>query len=133
MIVGVGVDIAEVDFWRQAIRDPTTSVIEGTFTPTERRDSESGIAETAQKLATRFAAKEAFIKAIGSARFGQAPVFDRIRPIDVEVVKDAWGRPKLELHGDALRLADMFEVERIWVSMSHEHNFASATVILEKV
>ena len=50
MILGIGVDIAEVNFWRQAVRDPTTSVIEGTFTLSEQSDAHAGIAESAKGL-----------------------------------------------------------------------------------
>ena len=89
MIVGVGVDIAEVDFWRQAVRDPTTSVIEGTFTAAEQKDARAGVAETAQRFATRFAAKKLF----ESDWYGKVripPMRNSIALTDIEVLSDAW-------------------------------------------
>ena len=131
MIVGVGVDIAEVDFWRQAVRDPTTSVIEGTFTDTEQKDARAGVAETAQRFATRFAAKEAFLKAIGTGRFGIPPMRNSIALTEIEVLSDAWGRPKLTLHGEALNVAKERGVTTQHLSLSHERQFVVAMVILE--
>ena len=42
MIIGIGLDLASVDFWAEALQDPTTSVIEGTFTEQERADAARG-------------------------------------------------------------------------------------------
>ena len=105
MILGIGVDIAEVNFWRQAVRDPTTSVIEGTFTLNEQRDARAGVTESAQRFATRFAAKEAFLKAISSGRFGSTPMRNSIALTEIEILSDAWGRPRLTLHGEAQAVA----------------------------
>ena len=131
MILGIGVDIAEVNSWRQAVRDPTTSVIEGTFTLTEQSDAHAGIAESAQKFATRFAAKEAFLKAISSGRFGTAPLRNSIALTDIEVLSDAWGRPRLTLHGEAQKVADARGVQEQHLSLSHEQQFVVAMVVLE--
>jgi holo-[acyl-carrier protein] synthase len=131
MIIGLGTDLASVQFWSDALSDPTTSVVEGTFTEQELSDAHAGPASVADRLATRFAAKEAFTKAIGSGRFDEAPVFSSLNPKDIELTKDPWGRPSLRLHGDAQHLIERFGVGRIWVSVSHENGFASATVILE--
>ena len=60
MIIGIGMDLSEAAFWSQALADPTTSVIEGTFTPAELADANAGPTPPADRLATRFAAKEAF-------------------------------------------------------------------------
>ena len=131
MILGLGTDLALVSFWSEALSDPTTSVIEGTFTAQELLDARQGPTPMAECLAARFAAKEAFIKAIGGARFGVPPVITRLEPKDIEVLRDQWGRPKLELHGAAHNLAVKFGVTRSFVSMSHEGIMAAATVILE--
>ena len=131
MIVGVGIDMATVQFWADALADPTTSVVEGTFTEGEIADSKAGPVPPAERLAARFAAKEAFTKAISGGRHGQPPEFDRIDPLDIEIKRDPWGRPQLELHGRAAALAQRFGVSRTWVSLSHELNNAIAVVVLE--
>ena len=131
MILGLGTDLALVAFWSEALTDPTTSVIEGTFTEQELMDAKQGPTPVAECLAARFAAKEAFIKAIGGARFGMPPVIGRLEPMDIEVLRDNWGRPKLKLHGAAQALATRFGVTQTFVSMTHEGTMAAATVVLE--
>tara|TARA_B100001250_G_C19195443_1_gene527066 strand:+ start:52 stop:465 length:414 start_codon:yes stop_codon:yes gene_type:complete len=131
MILGVGIDLASTQFWVEAINDPTTSVIEGTFTERERRDAEAGPVPAAERYAARFAAKEAFTKAVSSARRGQPPLIDRLAPIEVEIIKDEWGRPSLNLYGDAAMLAAEIGVTQSWVSLSHEEGHTVAVVILE--
>lgn len=131
MILGIGVDIAEVNFWRQAARDPTTSVIEGTFTINEQTDARDGVAESAQRFATRFAAKEAFLKALSSGRFGASPMRSSIALTEIEVVSDTWGRPKLALHGEAQKVAKERGVQTQHLSLSHEQQFVVAMVVLE--
>ena len=131
MIIGVGFDLASVQFWAEALDDPTTSVIEGTFTAEERAHAVSGPVPPAERFASRFAAKEAFTKAITSGRHDMPPILPKIDPKDIEVCKDAWGRPRLVLHGGADRLAQEFGVTQIWLSLTHENDVAGAMVILE--
>ncbi|MGB0648458.1 MAG: holo-ACP synthase [Bradymonadia bacterium] len=131
MILGIGVDIAEVNFWRQAARDPTTSVIEGTFTINEQTEARDGVTESAQRFATRFAAKEAFLKALSSGRFGSSPMRSSIALTEIEVVSDTWGRPKLTLHGEAQKVAKERGVHTQHLSLSHEQQFVVAMVVLE--
>ena len=131
MIVGVGIDMASVQFWADALADPTTSVIEGTFTERELNDAHAGPVPPEERLAARFAAKEAYTKAISGGRHGQPPEFDRIDPLDIEVERDSWGRPRLNLKGRAATLAEAFGVSSTWVSLSHEASHAVAVVVLE--
>ena len=131
MIIGVGIDLASVQFWTDALNDPTTSVIEGTFTATEQRDALAGPVPPSERFAARFAAKEAFTKAISGGRHGRPPEFDRIDPLDVEIERDHWGRPQLNLRGRAAELAKRFGVAKSWVSLSHEAGHAVAVVVLE--
>ena len=131
MIIGIGLDLASVDFWAEALQDPTTSVIEGTFTEHERADAARGPTPQAERLAARFAAKEAFIKALGGSRHGESPTVSRLDPRLIEVTLDAYGRPALKLHGLAQDVADTVGVRHIWVSLTHEATMTAATVILE--
>mgnify|MGYP001239358203 CR=1 FL=1 len=131
MIIGLGTDIAKTDFWRRALDDSSTSVIEGTFTRAELSYCKSGTVPTAERLAARFAAKEAFVKALGSSRYGLQPLNSQIPLVDIEVIADSWGRPSMRLHGQARDIANQLNLGPIWLSLSHEDEYATATVILE--
>ena len=131
MIIGVGLDLAEVRFWADALNDPTTTVIEGTFTRQECIDSDAGPVPPPERYAARFAAKEALIKALAGVRVDQTPIVTQIIPLDIEVSRDAWGRPSLKLSGTAKTVADSLGVTNIHVSLTHEGAHAAAVVILE--
>ena len=131
MILGLGTDLAGVDFWRKAVADPTTSVLDGTFTEREIAYAGAGPTPFAHRLAARFAAKEACVKAFGSTRYGHPPLMAQMDLRDIEVVNDNWGRPSLIFHNDAHALAQKIGVTRCWLSLSHDEEFASATVVLE--
>ena len=131
MIVGVGLDLADVQFWSNVLDDPTTTVIEGTFTAQERMDSERGPVPPAERYAARFAAKEAAIKALAGTRIGEPPLLSQIKPADIEVSRDTWGRPSLHLTGTAKTIADAIGITNIHVSLTHEGVHAAAVVILE--
>ncbi len=130
MILGVGMDLVDLASFREQLALPGSAFVEGVFTAAERRACRckpSG--DPAQHLAARFAAKEAFIKAWSSARYGLPP--DRLSTVltEIEVVQDAWGRPRLRLHGD---VASVIE-PRGWtthVSLTHDGGYCAATVLL---
>ena len=131
MIIGVGLDLASIAFWEDALADPSTSVLEGTFTKSERADAAAGPTPTAHRLASRFAAKEAFVKAVSSGRYGMDPILSKLDNLNIEVRLDDHGRPSIELHGQALALAEARGVRHIWLSLTHEEQFAVAMVVLE--
>jgi holo-[acyl-carrier protein] synthase len=115
MIIGVGIDIIDVDRVQKAIeRNPRFT--DRIYTKNEV-DYSSGKKSRFQHLAARFAAKEAFFKAIGK-RIGWA---------DVEVVNLPSGQPRLVIHAK-----ENFGFNRIHISLSHVAEFAMAFVILEK-
>lgn len=76
-------------------------------------------------LAARFAAKEAYFKALGTG-WGRGG-----RWTDVEVARSVGGRPVLLLHGRAAEMARFSGVRRIHLSLSHTDELAAATVLLE--
>lgn len=80
-------------------------------------------------LAARWAAKEAFVKAWSESQWGEPPVMDEHVHALIEVVRDAWGRPRIRLHGEvAKRLADV----TVHVSLSHDGDYATALVTLSR-
>jgi holo-[acyl-carrier protein] synthase len=124
VIVGFGVDIAEVDRVEDAITRRGRAFIERVFTPLEIAYCER-FRYSAERYAARFAAKEAAMKALGT---GWAR---GVRWVDIEVVRLASGQPTLELRGAARQHADRMGVSRIHLSLTHSGKLAFAEVIFE--
>lgn len=132
-VVGVGVDLVHVPSFADQLAQPG-SEFEQMFTPGERRDASSRSTERSRHLAVRWAAKEAVVKAWSASLFGTAPVMDD-DAVDggalrlIEVVSDAWGRPRIRLHGEVAKHLDGVSVE---VSLSHDGDYATAYVVLSR-
>jgi holo-[acyl-carrier protein] synthase len=124
MILGVGNDILDVARVRRQIRSDGPDIREQIFTPGEIRYCE-GKRYPARHYAARFAAKEAFFKALGT---GQR---DDLSWRDVEVRSDPAGKPEIVLSGEALRTAERRGVVQALLSLSHTASLAMASVILE--
>ncbi len=126
-MVGVGVDAVDVDRFRRVLaRRP--GLAERVFTEGERADA-AAAADPAERLAARFAAKEAVMKALGSG-LGSFPLRD------VEVVRApgsgaAAGAPSLRLVARAAELARRRRVARWHVSLTHTAQVAMAVVVAE--
>ncbi|MCK4655879.1 MAG: holo-ACP synthase [candidate division Zixibacteria bacterium] len=124
MIFGIGIDDIEVERVGRQVRSED-GFTESVFTPGEIEYCESR-RNSAQGYAARFAAKEAFLKAIGTGwRDGMA--FS-----EIEIVNDDFGKPQLVLHGKAREHAEANGITNIQVSLSHLKHTASAVVTLEK-
>ena len=126
MILSIGIDIVEVYRIRQTIAR-TPRFAERVFTPAEREYCEGKGVAAAQSYAGRFAAKEAFLKALKTGWRG------KITWQDIEVVLDEMGAPSLAVHGEALQILKNRGVAHVHVSISHTSDHAIAEVILEKV
>ncbi len=123
MIYGIGIDLIEVERIRKQL-ERSDRFINRIFTPDEIVYCESK-KNRAQNFAARFAAKEAFFKALGTGwRGGLA--FNQ-----VEVVNDSLGKPEIRLHGKAEKLIAEKNITNICVSLTHLKDFASAIVTLE--
>jgi len=124
VIVGTGVDLAEVDRVRKAIERFGERFLQRVFTPAEiayveRRGSRY------QRYAARFAAKEAGMKALGTGwRRG-------VRWQDFEVANLPSGKPTLLLHGVAARFAERQGVTAVSLSLTHTDALGMAFVVLE--
>ena len=139
-VLGLGIDLVDVASFAAQLEAPGSAFAAGTFRAGELAGASAGTRGNSQRLAGRFAVKEAFIKAFDGSRAGRAPVLLPAHAeqaqwswSDIEVRSDAWGRPTVELHG-SLRAA----VERthgpvrIHVSLTHEETTAAAVVIIEE-
>ncbi|MDE0161104.1 MAG: holo-ACP synthase [Acidimicrobiaceae bacterium] len=119
-VVGIGTDLVDVDRFRTVLRR-RPSVADRLFTPHERTYAHRAV-DPAARLAARFAAKEAALKALGYGLGG-------MRMAEIEVVRDDDGRPELVLHGQARSTAAGHGVSRWLVSLSHTDHLAQATVV----
>jgi len=124
MILGIGVDIVEVARIRAAVDRYGEHFIRRVFTPAETAYCRK-CAHPEQRFSTRFAAKEALLKALGTGWTGG------LRFADVEVTNNELGAPSVQLHGEARAVADRMGVQRILVTLSHHRDFAVAQVLLE--
>ena len=124
MIVGTGVDLAEVPRIRGAIERYGRRFIERIYTPAEIAYVERK-ANRYERFAARFAAKEAGMKAIGTGwRRG-------VRWQDFEVANLPSGKPTLLLRGQAARFAEALGVKSVALTLTHTAELGMAHVILE--
>ena len=118
MIIGLGTDIIEIERVRKAVDKKIFK--DNVFTANEQIYCESRGKNSAASYAARFAAKEAFFKALGTG------IVTKLT--DVEIINDKRGAPKIFLRGKAETLA---AGKKIFLSMSHSKDFATATCIIE--
>ena len=124
MILGTGIDLAEVGRIRDAIERYGDRFIHRIYTAAEIAYVERK-ANRFERYAGRFAAKETGMKAIGTGwKRG-------VRWVDFEVSNLPSGRPTLRLHGEAARLAGTMGVKSISLSITHTAEMGMAQVILE--
>ena len=124
MIVGTGIDIAEVARIRQSIERFGQRFLERIFTPGEIGYCDSKV-NRFERYAARFAAKEAAMKALGTGwNHG-------VRWRDCEVARLPGGRPTIQFHGKAAEFAAKLGVRNAALSLSHTQEQAIAQVIIE--
>ena len=118
MISGIGTDIIEIERIGRAVTKKNFR--DNVFTQTEQTYCNARGKNSAASYAARFAAKEAFFKALGTGI---------ILPLtDVEIINDERGAPKIHLRGKVAALA---ESKNISLSLSHSKEFATAVCIIE--
>lgn len=121
MILGIGTDIIEIERVRRAVSREHFK--EKVFTANEQNYCESRGTQSAASYAARFAAKEAFFKALGTGIFTALT--------EVEILNNDAGQPQIFLYGKAKTFAENLGVKKIFVSLSHCREFATAFVILD--
>ena len=118
MIIGIGTDIIEIERIKKAVRRENFK--NKVYTKIEQNYCESRGRQSAASYAARFAAKEAFFKAMGT---GITTALT-----DVEIINDELGQPKIFLHG---KIEDSFS-GKIFLSLSHSKEYATAVAVIEK-
>ena len=122
MIKGIGTDIADLKRMSNAVE--REAFLTRVFTPEEIAYCESKMKGKTASYAGRFAAKEAIMKALGTGlREG--------RLVDIEIVNDELGAPVASLTGGFAVRAEALGVKKIWISISHSQEYATAQCVLE--
>lgn len=124
MAIRVGIDLVAVDSVARSLAgDHAAHYLERIYTEREVDDcrAESGEIDPA-RLAARFAAKEAAIKALPGGG-------DEVRLTTIEVRREPDGQVRLELSGHAAELASQGGIEELALSLTHEGGFAAAAVV----
>ena len=124
MIIGVGTDMVELPRIARAIK--TTGLADKLFTAAEIDMAEGKGQRKVSTLAGCFAAKEAVVKAIGTG-------FAGCWPNEVEILRDAVGKPTVTLFGKIRALADERGIEHIHISISNTAAHALAFAVAEGV
>jgi holo-[acyl-carrier protein] synthase len=126
VIVGVGIDLVEVERVRDLVARRGSRVLTRLFTPEEAAYAALA-ADPVPRLAARLAAKEAAYKALSGNDLARG-----IGWRELEVVASGAGRaPELRFHGAAARRAAELGVARSWLTLTHERATAAAMVVLE--
>ena len=124
MIVGTGIDIAEMARMGEAIERFGDRFLQRIFTEGERKYCDSK-ANRIERYAARFAAKEAAMKALGTGwNHG-------VRWRDIEVYREPGSRPTIRFRGVAAKFMERLGARHVALSLSHTSEQAIASVILE--
>jgi len=123
MIYGVGIDIVKIERMKQVVEKWGQHFLDRVFTENEISYCYEK-KEPHLSLAVRFAAKEALIKAIGSVSLASLK--------DIEVVNAETGKPLLHIMGKLEKVLRGKLIKRVHLSLSHEHEYGVACVILEQ-
>ncbi|MFW6001371.1 MAG: holo-ACP synthase [Halanaerobium sp.] len=123
MILGTGIDIVKNSRIENLIKKYGDNFLNRIYLKSEINYCSSKTDKTAS-YAARFAAKEAFFKALGTGKRKHSWK-------DIEIVNDKLGKPEVKLYGRTSNNAESMEVKKIFLSISHENEYTVAQIILE--
>ncbi|HIJ96909.1 MAG TPA: holo-[acyl-carrier-protein] synthase [Desulfuromonadales bacterium] len=126
MIYGIGVDIAAISRFQRFLVENNSALLIRLFSENELNTCGKRT-DAASCLAARFAAKEAFMKALGTG------LRDGLSWHDIEVRNDELGKPELLLSGRAQELFTTRQLQSALLSLSHDGGQAIAMVVLESL
>ncbi len=119
MIVGIGTDLIEIERIKKACEKE--AFINRYFSKREIEASKGDFS----KLANNFAAKEAVSKCFGTG-------FRGFSPIDIEVLRDEYGKPYVKIYREAKKIADKMGINNILLSISDTKDYSQAFAVVEK-
>ena len=121
-IIAHGIDLVDCPRIEEMIKRHDKRFVNRVFTASEQAYAESN-KDSVEKLAGRFAAKEAILKLMGTGWRG------KIAWTDIEVVNNAAGQPEVTLYGEVKKIADGLGIKHLSVSIPHTANFAIASAV----
>lgn len=124
MIKGIGIDIIEIERIKKAVNKYGKSFLEKIYTKGELKYCRKRKALKYPELAVRFAAKEAYSKALGVGLAGFGRGKKGVKMTDIEVVNNSQGKPLISFRGKIS--------PKVHVSLSHSRDSAVATVYVEE-
>ncbi|OGV48094.1 MAG: holo-[acyl-carrier-protein] synthase [Lentisphaerae bacterium GWF2_52_8] len=124
MILGIGTDIVEIERFRRLIERHGDLFLSRIFSEEERSEAASR-RDPAPYFAGRWAAKEAFSKALGCG------IGAKCAWLELMVCNNASGKPEMKCQGQAAKTGTALGLRSIHLSISHEKNSACAMVVLE--
>lgn len=122
MVIGIGTDIVDIARVEKAVQ--SSHFRDRVYTAREQEYCDSRGRQAAASYAARFSGKEAVLKAFGTGLRGGSL-------LDVEILLDELGCPRVRLHGYYKELAVKSGVSRIHLSLSHAKEYATAQCVLE--
>ena len=117
-----GIDLVDCPRIEEMIQRHGEKFLDRVFTPAEQAYAGNGKGRT-EKLAGRFACKEAVLKLIGTGWRG------KIAWTDIEIVNDPFGKPVVNLSGEVEKIAGEKKIGQISISISHTANFVMASAV----
>lgn len=120
--VAHGIDLVDFPRIEEMIKRHGERFLNKVFTTTEQDYAETNKNGT-EKLAGRFAAKEAILKLMGTGWRG------KIAWTDIEIVNNPTGQPEVTLRGEVKKIADRLGIKQISISITHTANFAIASAV----
>ena len=130
-MIGLGVDIIQISSFEKQLQDRASVFISQSFTQQEIRYANQHVSNRpSQHLAARYAAKEAFLKAWSSLNRGSPPKISQPNFQEIVIHNDSFGRPYIVLLG---QIASVCNFRSIQLSLSHDGDYAFATVFIEEV
>ncbi len=121
-IVAHGIDLVDCPRIEDMVKRHGERFIDRVFTTAEQKYAQAN-RNPVEKLAGRFAAKEAILKLLGTGWRG------KIAWTDIEIVNNSAGQPEVALTGEVKKIADELGIKHISVSITHTANFAIASAI----
>ncbi len=124
MIIGIGIDIIEIDRIKNIIKKWGHNFLDKVYTLDEKKYCEQKENNSFQSYAGYFAAKEAVAKALGTGIFS-------IKWTEIEIKKNIMGKPFVVLSGNAKKISKKKMITNINISISHNKEMAIAQAIIE--
>ena len=121
-IVAHGIDLVDCPRIEEMVNRHGERFVNRVFTEAEQAYAEAN-RNNIEKLAGRFAAKEAILKLMGTGWRG------KIAWTDIEVINNDVGQPEVTLSGEVRKIADKLGIEHVSVSITHTANFAIASAV----